>query len=421
MKITRRNYLSLSVAALASSAVTRSAGAEEPVPAPAPVEDLSAISLPDKGSFDLGQTVYLNAASQFPVSKQARASVADYLSHRQGMAPDDGYDLNSEGPVEKFARLVNADVDEITYVQSTTAGEMSVLRSLGLPEAGGRIVTDTLHFFASLPIYEAFGKRGCDIAWVKPVDGRIRLEDMDKAIIPGTKLVSLSLVSTVNGFEHDLKAICDLAHARGALVYADIIHAAGCVPVDLHGSGVDFAACASYKWLMGDFGLGFLYVRKDVQQKLIRTNWGYYGMSGFTSHVYPLDPPGDTIVDYEFSDDAAGWFALGTHSHMTIAHLNASLNYIEALGVETIQAHSLPMIARLQEGLRVQGFEVMTPEESRTPMVAAVCEGAHAKYSDKMKAAGIVTTFSRNRFRPSVSVFNTMDDVELFLDVLGTA
>ena len=67
----------------------------------------------------------------------------------------------------------------------------------------------------------------------------------------------------------------------GALVYADIIHAAGCIPVDLHASGVDLAAGASYKWLMGEFGLGFLYVRKDVQPRLKRTNYGYYGMSAF--------------------------------------------------------------------------------------------------------------------------------------------
>ena len=57
---------------------------------------------------------------------------------------------------------------------------------------------------------------------------------MRRAVRPGTKLVALSLVSTINGFEHDLKAVCDIAHAAGAYVFADIIHAAGCVPLDLH-------------------------------------------------------------------------------------------------------------------------------------------------------------------------------------------
>ena len=47
------------------------------------------------------------------------------------------------------------------------------------------------------------------------------------AINSKTKLVSVSHISTTNGFEHDLKAVCEIAHAAGALVFADIIHAAG--------------------------------------------------------------------------------------------------------------------------------------------------------------------------------------------------
>ena len=421
MNLTRRNYLSLSMAALASSTVARAADAqvlpleEAETPASGPV------TFPDRESFSLGSTVYLNAASQHPMSRQARASVDAYLSHKQTLAPSEAYSLDSDGPIEKFARLVNADPDEITYVQSTTSAEQAIVRSLNLPEQGARIVTDTLHFFGSLPLYADLQSRGCDVAWVKAHEGRIRLEDMDKAITPDTKLVSLSLVSTINGFEHDLKAVCDLAHSRGALVYADIIHAAGCIPVDLHGSGVDFAACASYKWLMGDFGLGFLYVRKGAMETLTRTNWGYYGISSFTSHVYPLDPPGDTIVDYEFADNAGGWFAIGTHAHTIIAHLNASLDYILEVGVDTIQAHALPLSRRLAEGMRKQGFDVITPEECRAPIVASATQNAYATYAEPMKAAGIVTSISRNRIRPSVSVFNTSDDVDAFLAALGTA
>ena len=237
MTLTRREAFTLTAAALAGPAACRSAGeataqavASQPATVPA--------ALPDRASFSLGDTVYLNAGSQHPFSKQARASVDAYLRHRQTHAPDDDYELNSDAAIEKFARLVNADPDEITWVQSTTAGEQMIVRSLGLPERGARIVTDTLHFFGSFPLYGELERQGCEVAWVQARDGRISLEDMDRAITPGTKLVSLSLVSTINGFEHDLKAVCDLAHARGALVYADIIHAAGCIPVDLHASGL---------------------------------------------------------------------------------------------------------------------------------------------------------------------------------------
>ena len=89
-----------------------------------------------------------------------------------------------------------------------------------------------------------------------------------------------------NGFQHDLKAVCDLAHAHGAYVYADIIQAAGAVPIDVRASGVDFAAAATYKWLMGDFGLGFLYVREDLLDAVIqRPHWSYRSAADVDIHL----------------------------------------------------------------------------------------------------------------------------------------
>lgn len=412
--ITRRNWLALSAATLAGAAACRSPASASPATAPLPA------ALPDRASFDV-EGVYLNAGSQHPISRPARASLEAYLNNRVHHPPGSDYELGSSAAIEKFARLVNADPDEITFVQSTTTGEQMIVRSLMLPAPGARIVTDTLHFFGSIPLYMELEKAGCDVAWVAHRDGRILLEDMDRAITPGTRLVALSLVSTVNGFQHDLKAICDLAHSRGALVYADIIHAAGCVPVDLHASGVDFAACASYKWLMGDFGLGFLYVRRGARETLTRTQYGYYGVSSFTSHVYPFDPPGDDVASYAFADTAAGMFALGTYSHTTVALLNASLDYISSLGVEAIQRHAISLTTRLKEGLLSQGYTLMTPEESTTPIVACAYENARARIGPKLKEAGITTTVSANRFRPTVSVFNTGDDIDRFLAAIGPA
>jgi selenocysteine lyase/cysteine desulfurase len=407
--------MAFSAAALAGASACRSA-----LPAPG-LSPTGGALLPDRASFDLGGAVYLNAGSQHPLSRQARASLDAYLTHRATHRPASGYSLPSRQVIEKFARLVNAAPDEITFVQSTTAGEQMIVRSL-LPEPSrARIVTDTLHFFGSVPLYMELARAGCDVAWVEARGGRVSLEDMDRAIMPGTKLVAISLVSTVNGFAHDLKALCDIAHARGALVYADIIHAAGCVPVDLEASGVDFAASASYKWLMGDFGLGFLYVRRGARQHLARTQYGYYGVSRFTSHVYPFDPPGEEVASYTFEDSAAGLFALGTYGHANVALLDASLSYILSLGVEAVQRHAGVLTTRLKEGLRSLGYDLMTPEETATPMVACAYENARARLGPRLRAAGIVTSLSEHRLRPSVSVFNTLDEVDFFLQTLGPA
>jgi selenocysteine lyase/cysteine desulfurase len=104
----------------------------------------------------------------------------------------------------------------------------------------------------------------------KPRDGGIEMADLEKAVDRNTKLVSISLVSYLNGFQHDLKKVCDLSHSQGAHVYADLVQAAGAVPIDVPDAGVDFCACGSHKWLMGDMGLRFLYVREELLDRVVR-------------------------------------------------------------------------------------------------------------------------------------------------------
>lgn len=410
MKLSRRQYLAASAGLAATGPLA--AHAHQTAIRPA---------LPATADFAPTDIAYLDNGSQHPVSLKARAAVDAYYAKRTLDPAAQSYELEEDAPIAKFARLINAEPGEVTYVQSTTAGEQMVLRALGIPASGGHIVTDTLHFFGSLPLYEEMARQGMEVSWLRPVDGRIRIEDMKAAVRKGTRLVALSAVSTINGFEHDLKAVCDIAHAAGALVYADIIHAAGCVPLDMKASGVDFAACASYKWLMGDFGLGFLYVRKDVLPRLRRSNYGYYGMRAFQPHVYPLDPRGETVADYAFRDDATGAFALGTHAHAVIAQLNHSLDYIATLGVPAIQAHAQTMVEVLKRELPKRGYPLMTPPEARTPIVTCLLADARARLAAPMKAANIRLTTSANRFRLTPSVQNSMADIERFLAALPRA
>ncbi|MEG3152454.1 aminotransferase class V-fold PLP-dependent enzyme [Sphingomonas sp. ZT3P38] len=378
-------------------------------------------ALPDKAAFAPMPGPYLDSGTMHPIPLGAGDAVRRYIEQRSttdGHFPTDAVETRVKA---NFARLINASPEEIAFVQSTTAGEQLVIDALDLPRAGGRIVTDTLHFFGSFYLYEELARQGMDVAWLRPRDNRIDLDEMERAITPGTKLVALSLVSTYNGFEHDLKRVCEMAHARGALVYADIIHAAGTVPIDVRTTNVDFAATASYKWLMGDFGLGFLYVRADLHDRLKRTRFGYYQLEGFTPHVYPFDPPGQTIADTKPRADMEGLFAGGTHAHTVVAQLDWSLDYILKLGVDRIMAHRRPLLAHLRKGLAERGYTIVTPPESRTPLLTCVLEGARDKLAAPLAAAKIQITLSRNRFRVSPSVFNDMADIERLLAALPRA
>ncbi|MBH0114527.1 aminotransferase class V-fold PLP-dependent enzyme [Novosphingobium sp. YJ-S2-02] len=374
-------------------------------------------SLAREGDFaPLAQT-YLDSGTMHPVPLGAKASLDTYMTARSEGRSWSSHDteVRIKGA---FARLINAAPEDLAFVQSTTAGEQLVIEALDLPAAGGSVVTDTLHFFGSFWLYQQLGEQGVDVRWVRPVEGRIDPEAYEKAIGPDTRLVSVSLVSTYNGFEHDLARICEIAHAHGAMVYADIIHAAGTVPIDVRASGVDFAASASYKWLMGDFGLGFLYVRPDRLAALKRPRYGYYQLAKFAPHVYPYDAPGETIADMAPREDAQGMFAMGTHSHAVMAMLDWSLPRLLELGIDNIVAHRMPMLERLHAALPAKGYSVATPRDCRSPLFTCVLPDAYKRLSEPLDKAGVKITLSRNRFRVCPSWFNTMDDIERLIDAL---
>jgi selenocysteine lyase/cysteine desulfurase len=373
--------------------------------------------LPAKALFPgVANKVFLNGAADHPWNQHAVDAMKNYAEAKLSLGS------GSVAAAGKFATLINADADEVTYVPSTSMGEYLVTKALGLPESGGRVVTDALHFVGSFYMYEQYRKQGLDVVTV-PMDSdyKISMAAMDAAIVPGTKLVAVSHVSLYNGFEHDMKALCDLAHSRGALVFVDIIQSAGTVPVDVKAWGVDFAACGTYKWLMGDFGFAFLYVRKALLPQLKRPWYGYRQTRNFAApilHVYPLDPAGTVPYESVQIDSVAGYFMGSFPAAAIETACAASIDWIMGVGVAAIQEYRQPMLQALQTGLRGKGFRVVTPANSRTPIVTVAYPNA-ASLQPRLAAAKVEITLRANHARVSPSVFNDMNDINVFLNAIG--
>ncbi|HLJ49150.1 MAG TPA: aminotransferase class V-fold PLP-dependent enzyme [Bryobacteraceae bacterium] len=387
----------------------------------AAVEAASTVpGLPMKSEFAVvnAQTC-LNNARWHPISAGATKAIQQYLEYKAGgggSSPDYGGELQKRAKA-LFAQLIHARPSEVSFVPSTTVGENLVAAGLGLPHGGGNVVTDALHFEGSLYQYGALAKQGLDVRIVRPRDWRIELSDLDRVIDAKTKLVALSLVSMVNGFQHDLKAVCDLAHSRGALVYADAVQAVGAIPVDVRASGIDFLACSSYKWLMGDMGLGFLYVREDLLPRMQRSQYGFRQLTRMDYHVFPFDPPGENVMDWTQGTDAGSFFEVGTVSNTTLACLTYSLDLIQKLGVEKIQAYRRPLLAKLHKEMPRFGFEPMTPSESASPIVTFSKRDAR-ELSRRLRQAKIDIAVYEHRVRISPSIYNDQADVEKLLDSL---
>ncbi len=375
--------------------------------------------LPGKADFPLAESrTYLNNAGYHPLSVPAARAVRDYLERRTEGTREPDWDVSS-AVKQDFAALINARPAAVSYVTSTMVGENLVAAGLGLGKGGGNVVTDALHFEGSLYLYGSLRERGLDVRVVKPRDWRIDPRDLERAVDRNTRLVAVSLVSFLNGFQHDLKAVADLAHSHGAYVYADIIQAAGAVPIDVGAAGVDFCACASYKWLMGDFGLGFFYVREDLLDRVLpRVQFGWRQFEKFEYHMLPGDSPGEFPASWRALGGAPGHFEMGTFSRTAEACLAHSLKAIRKAGVERIQAHVQSLTARLQKELPALGFEPLTPAESRSPIVTFVVKDPEG-VTAKLRRARVEVKLEQHYMRVSPSCYNDQADVDRLLNALS--
>jgi selenocysteine lyase/cysteine desulfurase len=259
-------------------------------------------------------------------------------------------------------------------------------------------------------MYKELEKKGVELRIVKHRNWAIDVNDMDRAIDKNTRLVSLALVSNVNGFMHDAKSVSALAHARGAHVFADIIQAAGAMPLDVRALGIDFASAGTYKWLMGERGIGFLYVREDLQGTVLpTTRYGHRQVTNFNRAELTWEPlPG------------AAKYETGGIPVLLAACVSEGINYVQRLGLDNIRAHARQLTDRLQKELPPLGYTPLTPRGTETPILAFGLKDAAAT-AKALQAGKVEATIiaNENRMRLAVSVFSTHDDIDRVVDVLG--
>lgn len=369
--------------------------------------------------------LWLAAAETHPFSVHAVRVMEEYAQQRALSHDASQHAFNAEAVDETkqlFANLINATPNEVAFVQSTTDGENVVIAGMDLAGRGGNVVIDDLHFTASRWIYEALERdAGVELRIVRQKNWTVDPADMAKAIDKDTRIVSVALVNNINGFLHDMRAIADVAHDHGALVYADIIQAAGNTPVDVKAMGIDCAACTAYKWLMGDFGFAFLYVRDDLQGTAVKQT--RYGLRQVTQR------------DGRFEQKPGAAMYEGTSSFSYVGGLVAreGLRYLTNLGVDNIRAHAKRLTDRLQKEMPALGYPAITPMDNPTPIVSFLTPDTDATNAKLQKAFGERIVSARSfrvlneageseahpGLRIGVSVYNNDDDIDQFLEALG--
>jgi cysteine desulfurase / selenocysteine lyase len=355
--------------------------------------------------------LYLNSAYitpvPLPVAEAARA-FADRKASKP--IPLDEMLRKTDEVRTQFARLIGAEPDEVGFLFATSEGENIVARALDL-KPGDNVVVDELHYNTSFVLYRSLEQtRRIELRIVKPRGGSVDSRDFERLVDSRTRLVSVAWVSHQNGFRHDMRPLADLAHAHGALFYTDAVQALGMFPTNVREAGVDCLTSGTYKWLLGGFGVAPFFVRRQLLERI------------------QVDRFGALHVEKELDDHhyeiyrSAKKFEYATLPFAEVYQLGAALAYLERVGVDRVERHTVGLARELREGLIARGLPVVTPEGNGSSIVTIHLERNQARAREALEKAAVQVSFREKgaQIRVSPALFNTRDDIQRFLAIAGT-
>jgi selenocysteine lyase/cysteine desulfurase len=351
--------------------------------------------------------VYINSCSQGALSDAVRDAYEQYLTDWDDKgAPWEYWVERQEAARASFADLVNAEPDEVAVTTSLSAGVASLASGFRFARRSKVVLTDW-EFPTIGQIWHAQEARGARVVHVKEAaDGTLPLEHFDAAIDDDTLIVSITHVCYRNGSRVDVPGVVKLAHERGAYVLLDAFQSVGSLPVDVKELDVDFLGAGVLKYLLGSAGLGFLYARSTLTEKVWPTATGWFA----DENIFAMDH-----TDYSPAHTAAR-FQSGTPPVPSIYAGIAGMELMKEIGIAETREHVNELNAYLISGLEDLDAKVVTPEQ-RGALICVKSTDAKALVA-VLADNGIVTSERDSNLRISAHAYNTRDDVDAVLGSL---
>jgi selenocysteine lyase/cysteine desulfurase len=356
----------------------------------------------------LREKTYLYSCSQGALCDAVEAGMKEYAaSWRRSAAPWDEWMQAYEGLRWSFARLINAQPDEIAIVTSASAGINPIANALHF-DGRNKVVMSEYEFPTMAHIWLAQRQRGAEIQFLDGVDNAMSTECYERVVDQRTKIVPLTQVSFVNGFRPDVAAITKIAHAQGALLFLDGFQDCGTRPVDVKALGVDFYVTGTLKYLLGPPGLGFLYVRRELIETLTPP---------ITSWMAQRDVFAFDTKHHDPSPDARR-FEGGSPPIPNIYFARPAIDLLTGIGMENVAGQIERLTQAFLKGAHDLRIDSKTPSSSVGPLVVLRARDAAAMLA-KLTARGIAVSTRRDGVRFAFHVYNTLEDVNVALTALG--
>src|SRR5580692_1445049 len=355
----------------------------------------------------LREKTYLYNCSQGALSDAVEGGMREYAaSWRTSLSPWDEWMEAYEALRGEFARFINAAPDEVAIVTSASAGINPIASALRF-EPRNRVVMSEYEFPTMGHIWLAQRPRGAQIQFLDGVQNRVPTEAYERAIDERTCIVPLTHVSFLNGFRSDVAAVTRIAHANGALVFLDGYQDCGTRPLDGKALAVDFFVTGALKYMLGPPGLGFLYVRRELIERLTPTLTSWMSQRDvFAFRTQHLDMA-----------PTARRFEGGTPPIPNIYQARPALDLLVRTGMENVAAQIERLTRAFLQGARDLAIECKTPADSVGPLVVLRANDAAALIG-KLTERGIVASARLDGVRFAFHVYNTLEDVHTTLAAL---
>ncbi|MDB2260295.1 cysteine desulfurase [Halorubrum ezzemoulense] len=387
-----------------------------------------------EGAGDDTPLVYLDNAATSHTPDPVVDAISDYYRSYNANVHRGIHQLSQEASVayeeahDAVADFIGAaGREEIVFTKNTTEAMNLVAYAWGLEELGpgDNVVLSEMEHHASLVTWQQIGKRtGADVRFIDVTDeGRLDMDHAAELVDDDTEMVSVVHVSNTLGTVNPIGELADLAHDHGAYVFADAAQSVPTRPVDVDELDVDFLAFSGHK-MCGPTGIGVLYGREEILDEMSPYLYG-----------------GDMIRRVSFEDstweDLPWKFEAGTPSIAQGIGLAAAIEYVEAIGMDRIEAHEDLLAEYAYDELdELGGVEIYGPPgDDRGGLVAFNVDGVHAHdlssilndYGVAIRAGDHCTQPLHDEMgvaasaRASFYFYNTVEEVDALVDAVREA
>ena len=374
--------------------------------------------------------VYFDNGATTLKPKCVKDAICDYYTEYTANAHRGDYSLSAtvdslyEGTRERIKNFINAkETSEIVFTSGTTNSMNMIVSGFFrnyLKRDDEVLVTLSEHASNILPWFILQKEIGIKVKYIELNDNHeVTIENVKNAITNKTKVISLAMVTNVIGDERPIKEISKIAHDNNILMVVDAAQGIAHNKIDVQDMDIDFMAFSGHK-MYGPTGIGVLYGKFDLLDKLIPMNYGGGMNAMFTRDGY--------LELREIPTRLEG----GTPNIEGVLGLSAATQYLNNIGMDKINKYEKDLRRYLVNELDKLDFITIYNKDVDSNIVAFNIDGVFAQdtaiYLDKYNicvragnhcAKMIDNVFNiSNTVRISLSFYNTKEEVDLLINVL---